>query len=86
MKYLAVDSDGTEWIFNYEIERHLGNAIHYSNQLLCYEDLENKKKDFWTMKKRKNWCNYANRIQLPKGSIYKLTGVHLSWDNEPISF
>lgn len=86
MRYLAVDSDGTEWIFNYEIERHFGNAVHDSNQLLCYEDLKNNKKDFWTMKPQKNWCSYANRIELPKGSIKKLIGKKLSWSDDAVLF
>ena len=88
MKYLAVDSDGTEWIFNYEIERHYGLATNNSELLICCEDAINKKSDFWTMKQvsKEFSLSYANRIELPKGSIFKLIGKTISWNDEPIEF
>ena len=89
MRSLAVDKDNTEWIFNYEIERYYGDATQTSEQLICYEDFENKKCDFWTMKHFINFPTqgkYANRIDLPKGSIKKLIGKELSWEDEPVSF
>lgn len=91
MRCVAVDSDGTEWIFNYEVERHYGEATSTSEKLICFEDVENKKCDFWTMKNKTGYDfpklgKYANRIELPKGSIFKLIGKILTWKDEPYVF
>ena len=29
---------------------------------------------------------YANRIELPKGSIFKLVDKTLTWEDEPVQF
>ena len=89
MRYLAVDKDGTEWIFDYEVERHYGEASNKSEQLICFEDVDNKKADFWTMKNKDGYNfpksgKYANRIELPEGSILKLIGKNLTWEDEPV--
>ena len=91
MRYLAVDNDGTEWIFNYEVERHYGEATSESEQLVCFDDVENKKCNFWTMKNKIGYDfpkhgKYANRIELPKGSIFKLVDKTLTWEDEPVQF
>ncbi len=61
MAWVAVDIDGSEYMYNYKPVRIL---------------------------KYKNWynrgvCN-AKHIKLPKGTIEKLLGVKLSWDNDCI--
>jgi hypothetical protein len=32
------------------------------------------------------WSNYYDRVELPKGSIKRLIGRELTWDDEPIEF
>lgn len=83
MTYLATDSDGTECIYQYELERHIGLATNDSSQMICYEDFELKRRDFWTMKPNNSKYPYANRIFLPLGSIKKLIGKDLTWEDEP---
>jgi hypothetical protein len=87
MPYLAVNKDGTEKIYDYEIERLVGLGKSDTDQLISYENLG--KSDFWTMKNTKGYdfpkCGIFDvSIELPKGSIKKLTGIDLTWDDEPI--
>jgi hypothetical protein len=61
MAWVAVDIDGSEYMYNYKPVRIL---------------------------KYKNWynrtvCN-AKHIKLPKGTIEKLIGIKLTWDNDCI--
>ena len=89
MSYLAVDSDGTERIFDYEIIRHYGHAHSNSDSLLCGDDVLSGRCDFWTMKNNLGYDfprNGLHRISivLPKGTIFKLTRQNITWDNEPI--
>lgn len=57
MAYLAVDLDGTEWIFDIRPTR-------------C-----NRWKGSW---------RGGYHINLREGDIEKLTGIKLTWENEPI--
>lgn len=86
MAWLAVNKDGTEAVYDYELERLIGLATKNSNQLITYNDMG--KSDFWTMKKPNGdftFGKFQNRIILPKGSIQKLIGRNLTWDDEPVS-
>lgn len=91
MPWLAVDKDGTEWIFNYEVERHLGQATDKSRQLISFKDVDEKRCDFWTMKNTFGYNFpklgvFPNKIKLPYGSICKLIGSTLTWADEPVQF
>lgn len=57
MAYVAVDKDGSEWIFHYEPDRDARTPI---------------------------WLNGCNYVELPKGSIAKLIGRELTWDDKPL--
>lgn len=54
MAWLAVDADGSEWI---------------------YGACPNRGKMYW-----EDFCEY---MELPRGSIKKLTGRELTWSDEP---
>lgn len=68
--WLAVNKDGTEYIFEGEPERSP-----------TWEDSENR--TYWGC-----YDDYSNRgyIELPKGSIEKLLGRKLTWDDKPVEF
>ena len=83
MAYLAVNKDGKEGIYTYALERHFGAASDSSKQIICYEDYSLKLCDFWTIKNVGEW-GFANRIFLPTGSIEKLIGRKLTWEDEPV--
>lgn len=64
MAWLAVDEDGTEWIYD---------------QVMPYrEDGE----DFWRANYDKHGESYS-QIYLPSGTIRKLIGRELTWEDEP---
>jgi hypothetical protein len=70
MGWLAVDKDGTESIF---ITKPIRNNT-------LYVDLEHTKyAEIW------NTDDYEDiGIELPKGSIEKLIGRKLTWEDEPV--
>jgi len=87
MAYLAVNEDDSEFIYDYEIERFIGLCNANSEQLLAYEDLG--KSNFWTMKNRTHPSYYGSHkrnIELPIGSIEKLIGRKLKWQDDPVKF
>ena len=59
MAWLAVDRDGSEWIY-------LNKPARFCDKyLLAYED-------------------DCSQIHIPKGSIKKLIGRDLTWEDEPV--
>lgn len=57
--FLAVDNDGTEWIYKYEPQR--GEFSFDPHGI-------------------------GHGIMLPPGSIKKLIGIELSWEDEPFRY
>jgi len=71
MAYIAVDKNNVENIFD---DKPIRNDEYY-------EDLEHTKfSEFW-----KPVNEYDdNEVELPKGSIEKLIGRKLTWEDEPV--
>lgn len=65
MAWVAVDKNGTEWIFENEPSR--------------YPDCDDGVQDDSVWLDLTEWA-----IPLPKGSIYKLIGRELTWNNNPV--
>lgn len=68
MAWLAVNKDKTELITPEKPVRGWGNQWYYSEEV--YVESEQG--------------SVSIEIELPKGSIYKLIGKELAWDDEPI--
>lgn len=67
--WLVVNKDGTEYIFEAEPDR-----------CPCWDDPENR--TYWDYPDQDyGHCGY---IELPKGTIEKLLGRKLTWDDEPV--
>ncbi|MDE7431493.1 MAG: hypothetical protein K2N34_06235 [Lachnospiraceae bacterium] len=64
MAYLAVDADGTEWIFDKK------------------KPTRNDYPEFWLAGRFNGASDYY--VQLPHGSIAKLIGRELTWNDEPV--
>lgn len=68
MAWLAVNKDGTEWIMPGKPVRGWCGHWEYSEKV--YVESEQ---------------GYVSiKIELPKGSVYKLLGKELTWDDEPV--
>ncbi len=65
MAFLAVDMDGSEYIYDFEAPYR--------------EDGD----DYWHPSYDKHGETYSF-IELPKGSIRKLIGRELTWEDEPV--
>ena len=70
MAWLAVDQDGKECIYNTKPRRFF-HKIEGGDQWISSEDLIIEDDD-------------ANFIFLPAGSVEKLLGRKLSWNDEPV--
>lgn len=68
MAWLAVNRDGTELITSGKPVRGWGCQWDFSKEISIEGEL----------------IYMDAEIELPKGSIYKLTGKELTWDDEPI--
>lgn len=75
MSQVAVNKDGTEVIGEYLIRGT--NSWIYPVEKLSY-------KDWFDFSAGTEWTEEDLSIKLPKGSIKKLTGKDITWDNEPI--
>ena len=51
-------------------------AVDKNKDEYIYHTKPSKTEDYWT--------TYSDCIQLPKGSILKLLGRELTWDDEPV--
>ena len=73
MAWVAVDKNGTEFIFNNKPHRSIYENMFQidENDIFTYEWIDDK---------------YCGCINLPKGSIKKLIGKDLTWNDEPIEF
>lgn len=79
--WVAVDKDGTEKISNYPFERRTG-ILSVFEKLVCY-----------SKNKRRKWANGWSTdqsdplpflgVELPKGTIEKITGKKMTWKDEP---
>lgn len=68
MAWLTVNKDGTEWIMPGKPVRGWCGHWEYSEKV--YVESEQ---------------GYVSiEIELPKGSVYKLLGKELTWDDEPV--
>lgn len=84
MAVVAVNKNGTEVIGDNLVRCRL-NDHRWLEPCTEYRYLNKENTDFWA-------CIYDNpdegfediAIELPKGSILKLTGKELSWNDEPI--
>lgn len=74
MAWVAVDKDGKEWIFAYKPYRKDGNRSLYK----LYDP------SYWSDEDVSEYGNEDTGILLPKGSIKKLIGRDLTWQDEPV--
>lgn len=69
MTYLCVDKDGTEHIIECEVYcERKGNKIPYRFEECC-----------WGYNPHNDVC-----IELPRGTIKKILGREITWENEPV--
>jgi hypothetical protein len=84
MAYLAVNKDGTEVIGESLVRCRL-NKHHWIEPCSDYRNLNKENTDFWACIYDNPDGGYENiAIVLPKGTIMKLIGRELSWDDEPV--
>ena len=74
MAWVAVNKDGKEGIFGYKPYRKDPVKSIYK----LWEP------EYWSDEDVDRYGNEDTRIELPKGSIKKLIGRELSWENEPV--
>ena len=77
MAYLAVDKNGDEAIFDSYPERDSSDLDEMYKQGYDYNTL--LRENMLSV-----WSGAENAIELPKGSIKKLIGKELTWNDEPI--
>ncbi|MGL5732310.1 MAG: fructan hydrolase [Bacteroidales bacterium] len=77
MAWLAVDKDGSEAIFSDYPERVALELNEWLEQEYDYNTLLAKNKLYM-------WSGASDVIELPKGSIFKLIGKELTWNDETV--
>lgn len=84
MAYLAVNKDGTEVIGNYLIKAYYTK----SGSLVCKGDYYRMNEDNYTLYvdpyENPDEGTQDVSVALPKGSIKKLIGRELNWNDEPV--
>ena len=78
MAWLAVDPDGSEWIFEEKPTRNNSKSTIDSEGLI---------KEFSAWESVTDWLDaniVTGYIRLKTGSIEKLLGYKLHWQNEPV--
>ena len=73
MAWVAVDKNGKEVIFAFRPLRSDPN-----NSLNRWEP------EYWSDEDVSDYDNEDTGISLPKGTIKKLIGRHLTWEDEPV--
>ena len=88
MTWLAVDKNGTEKIFN--VKPFKGNTQKDKNNVYGTYVGENHEKWYPKHDGRNEDTGDAyyqgHSIELPKGTINKLIGRNLTWEDEPVKF
>lgn len=74
MAWVAVDKDGQEGIFTFKPYRKDYNRSLYK----LYEPT------YWSDKDASKYGNEDTEIKLPKGTIKKLIGKDLTWEDNPV--
>lgn len=84
MVWLAVDKDGTEKISSSPLIRRKGiKSVMFG---LCTGNYSKNKKNKWGngwSSDSKDFLPFMG-VELPKGSILKLIGRELTWNDEPV--
>ena len=84
MAVVAVNKDGTEVIGDSLVRCRL-NKYRWLESISDYSSLNKENTDFWAYIYNDPDEGYADiAIELPKGSIKKLIGRELTWDDEPV--
>lgn len=86
MPYLAVNKNGKEMIFDEKPQRTTEYIDKYR-----YDSIAKKRIQLpvicwnhYELDPDNNWIYYG--VELPTGTIQKLTGIVLTWEDEPIEF
>ena len=86
MAWLAVDKDGTEKVFN--VQPFRGNTQKDKDHVWGTYAGEDYNKWYAQHDEREDDTGYAYyrgySVELPNGSIFKLIGRELSWNDEPV--
>lgn len=80
--WLAVDSDGREHIFNKSVTRFDPSKKEEFKGAISFSELTSPH-PIWVEKDAKE-RSMTVRIELPKGTIEKLTGCKLTWEDPAI--
>lgn len=86
--YLAVDSQGDEYVFDFPPHRGKQYISPYQDIQQLVNDQEEA--DYWYPRviyvDNTNYVHYYDEMILPKGSIFKLTGRNITWDDGYIMY
>lgn len=83
MIWLAVDSDGTEHIFVRPVVRYRHSCEENQRLSLSIADINNPA-DIWVEITSEEKVTLP-RIELPSGTIKKIIGKSLTWDDDAVS-
>ena len=63
-------------------------AVDKDGKETIFEELPRRTKVYWEPATfgEGEWMEFTHYVILPKGSIYKLIGKELTWEDEPIEF
>lgn len=80
--YLAVDKDGTEKLFNsnYGVERMAEYDHNYNGPGIYTPRVDEK--TYWGKPSTGGSEDYSAYVKLPKGTIKKLIGTKLTWNDD----
>lgn len=59
-------------------------AVNKDKSEFIYSQEPERRNDSWSLPVDQDYCIKGDNFELPKGSIYKLTGKNLSWNDNPI--
>lgn len=74
MAWVVVSKEGKEGIFMYKPYRLSSNNSIYGL----------REPEYWSDEDVSEYGNYDTEISLPKGSIKKLIGRELTWEDNPV--
>lgn len=83
MAWLAVDKDGTEWISSEELIRSPEIEKQDKRIKKRVQILSKDQQFYWAWP----WScheNLGERVMLPPGTIKKILGYSMKWEDEPI--
>ena len=84
MPYLAVNEDGQEIICERKLIRFDNKNGNDLNKACSVKDINHHCKKWIPLLLDNESFLFVNEINLPSGTIRKITGRNISWEDEPI--